>query len=204
MDDAKPERTRAIPSRIGGHPALDFVNTWPMGRDGRRETLPAYADLVRWARGVDLVSEADAADLGRGADGKDAVRAHRQALELREALREALVGQFEDAAGAPQALLDALNRALAKRRGVLRAGLDGVAFTGPLQKPDDLVALLAEQIADLVFSEQWPRVRPCEGHACVLWFVDATRNGSRRWCRTETCGARAKAASYYRRRKAKA
>jgi predicted RNA-binding Zn ribbon-like protein len=44
------------------------------------------------------------------------------------------------------------------------------------------------------------RVRVCAAEGCDALFVDTSRNGSRRWCSMERCGARAKAAAYYRRR----
>jgi hypothetical protein len=43
------------------------------------------------------------------------------------------------------------------------------------------------------------RIRRCAHPACVLWFHDTSRNGTRRWCSMEVCGNRAKAGRYYRR-----
>ena len=43
------------------------------------------------------------------------------------------------------------------------------------------------------------RIRRCAHPACVLWFHDTSRNGTRRWCSMETCGNRIKAGRYYRR-----
>ena len=41
-----------------------------------------------------------------------------------------------------------------------------------------------------------------EGENCVRYFYDTTKNRRRRWCSMDGCGSRAKAAAYYRRRKA--
>jgi predicted RNA-binding Zn ribbon-like protein len=43
------------------------------------------------------------------------------------------------------------------------------------------------------------RIRHCAHPACVLWFHDTSRNGTRRWCSMETCGNRAKAGRHYAR-----
>jgi hypothetical protein len=43
------------------------------------------------------------------------------------------------------------------------------------------------------------RIRRCAHPACVLWFHDTSRNGTRRWCSMEACGNRSKAGRYYRR-----
>ena len=38
---------------------------------------------------------------------------------------------------------------------------------------------------------------PVPAPACVLWFYDTTRNGTRRWCFMAICGNRAKAHRHY-------
>jgi predicted RNA-binding Zn ribbon-like protein len=43
------------------------------------------------------------------------------------------------------------------------------------------------------------RIRKCANPNCILWYLDTTRNGSRRWHSMETCGNRAKAERYQRR-----
>gem|GEM_PF-3517240 len=47
--------------------------------------------------------------------------------------------------------------------------------------------------------ERPDRVRRCAHPACVLYFLDTSRNGTRRWCSMETCGNRAKAGRHYAR-----
>ena len=48
------------------------------------------------------------------------------------------------------------------------------------------------------------RVRLCAADACSMIYLDASRNGSRRWCSMERCGARAKAHAYYERKRGRA
>lgn len=43
------------------------------------------------------------------------------------------------------------------------------------------------------------RVRRCAHPACVLYFHDTSRNGTRRWCSMEACGNRVKAGRHYAR-----
>jgi predicted RNA-binding Zn ribbon-like protein len=43
------------------------------------------------------------------------------------------------------------------------------------------------------------RVRQCGNPDCVLWFLDTTRSGTRRWCSMTACGNRLKARRHYRR-----
>jgi predicted RNA-binding Zn ribbon-like protein len=63
-------------------------------------------------------------------------------------------------------------------------------------KPAQWLAAVAEAAADLFVGPRAASIRRCEGAGCILWFLDLTRNHSRRWCSMETCGNRMKAAQY--------
>lgn len=41
------------------------------------------------------------------------------------------------------------------------------------------------------------RIRRCAHPDCVLYFLDSTKNRTRRWCKMENCGNRAKARRHY-------
>ncbi|MFF5204538.1 CGNR zinc finger domain-containing protein [Streptosporangium sp. NPDC000396] len=58
--------------------------------------------------------------------------------------------------------------------------------------------------ADLVrlYGERPERIRKCANPACVLWFYDISKNGSRRWCSMEACGNRAKTVRFQQRHRA--
>lgn len=45
------------------------------------------------------------------------------------------------------------------------------------------------------------RIRKCEHESCILYFIDTSKSGKRRWCSMETCGNRQKAAEFYARKK---
>jgi predicted RNA-binding Zn ribbon-like protein len=45
------------------------------------------------------------------------------------------------------------------------------------------------------------RLRRCQNEDCLWAFVDASRNGSRRWCDPEICGNVAKVRAYRQRQK---
>jgi predicted RNA-binding Zn ribbon-like protein len=50
-----------------------------------------------------------------------------------------------------------------------------------------------------LLRQQPTRIRRCDHPACVLYFYDTSRNGTRRWCSMDGCGSRAKAARHYQR-----
>jgi predicted RNA-binding Zn ribbon-like protein len=64
------------------------------------------------------------------------------------------------------------------------------------RSPDSLLLPIAKAMADLVCDEDFTYVRACEGHDCILLFVDRTRGRARRWCSMSVCGNRAKQAAH--------
>lgn len=112
---------------------------------------------------------------------------------------------------ARRALRDALERHdVTRLNDVLRHGRVELAVTSGLEPRRTLVAdsphwqpavAAGSSVLDLLGSSP-ERVRNCENPACMLWFYDATRNGTRRWCSMATCGNRMKARRHYERVKA--
>ena len=68
-----------------------------------------------------------------------------------------------------------------------------------LQKPADLRAPILDGAADLLSEQDTHRLRQCE--ACVVYFFDTSKKGSRRWCSMNICGNKLKVAAYQRRRR---
>jgi predicted RNA-binding Zn ribbon-like protein len=71
-----------------------------------------------------------------------------------------------------------------------------------LEEPEDLLVPIAEAAADLLCHADPGRVLRRAHPECVLYFLDGTKNGTRRWCDMRTCGNRMNAAVYYRRQRA--
>ena len=106
----------------------------------------------------------------------------------------------------PPRVLYALNRVLEASRSTVQLVHDGERLT--LVKlgtaPDSLAALspIALAAATLLTEADRRRIRQCGSQRCVLWFLDTSKNGRRRWCSMATCGNRAKAARHYQKQKA--
>jgi predicted RNA-binding Zn ribbon-like protein len=174
-----------------------------MGAHGPEERIPDLARLLAWMKEVDLLSTADAARAARGAK-TSAARVVRDVRELRERLRAALEGRLRGKRD-DRRLVARLNSILAGAPVTQRLRRDGDGFAFDYGRhvsgAADLVPRVAEQVARFLASDDVKLARPCAGSGCVLWFVDRTRNRSRHWCRMQTCGAKAKARAYYRRKK---
>src|SRR4051794_35127489 len=79
---------------IGGLPAPDFVNTVSWFEDdstaAREESFLAFDDVIRWAEGREVLTQAEARALRRLAknDPRRAEQEFASALELRRTLRD--------------------------------------------------------------------------------------------------------------------
>jgi predicted RNA-binding Zn ribbon-like protein len=115
---------------------------------------------------------------------------------------------------ARQAILDALETGGAAGDGSVHGGLNQVLARGAYVPwvADDGTVVWRTQVAPswgpawlaaadfLALLARYPgRVRQCEGPACILYFLDASRNRSRRWHSMEGCGNRQKASRHYAR-----
>uniref|UniRef100_UPI0031012792 CGNR zinc finger domain-containing protein n=1 Tax=Neorhizobium sp. EC2-8 TaxID=3129230 RepID=UPI0031012792 len=185
-------------SLLGGHPALDFVNT--VDSRGERwgpEFLNSYSDLVTWARRLDVIDEEEQRVLLLLATKSpfDAQKELIHALELRETLHRIFKIEVDNepvSATDLELLNEVASRALT-RRILVNVG-DTIEWR---QSPADHLAAIATRVgwlaADILTSRQNRRpIRACEGRNCGWLFLDHSRNGNRRWCSDKTCGSHAR------------
>lgn len=192
---------------IGGHVALDLVNTvdWRADPGRRAELLRGVPDLLAWARRARLATAADARALTAAAarDPRRAARALRRARRLREVLARLYAAAIATARppGRDVRLLNAfVGSALRYRRLECRGA--ACAWSWAAGERDAFDALLWPVVlagAELLASPDRERIRECAGHGCGWLFLDTSRNGRRRWCSMQSCGNRAKARRFYAR-----
>jgi len=185
---------------IGNNRALDFVNTEKMQEGVRTDLLTAPADLARWLTEVGAGTEAAAVP-----DGAEGERVLGAARHLRAALRE-MAGELAEGRPAPAAALVAINDVLRRRAvysQVERGAAEGYVRQEVVADRADTVGVvlapIADAAADLLIAGEPSRVHKCESTRCILFFYDTSKNQTRRWCRMDGCGNRAKAAAHYAR-----
>jgi predicted RNA-binding Zn ribbon-like protein len=190
---------------VGNHRALDFVNTEVAVEGAPRDLLAGLPALASWLVQAGAIDRATARTALAKWEGK---RAAEAVVEEARALRAALRRLAEAAAGGrrvPRATVERVNDLLARGAGVTQVvpGEQGYATRRGLrlEEPSDLLVPIAEAAADLLCQADLGRIRQCAHPECVLYFLDGTKNGTRRWCDMRTCGNRANAAAYYRRRR---
>jgi predicted RNA-binding Zn ribbon-like protein len=107
-----------------------------------------------------------------------------------------------DGAPPPEDAVAALNRLLDGAAPRLAAAGARLVCAPPDDPAGDwLIGTLARSALELLLSEDRHALRVCPGERCGWMFLDRTRGRTRRWCRMETCGNRAKAKAHYRRRR---
>jgi predicted RNA-binding Zn ribbon-like protein len=180
---------------VGGDPALDLVNTIDWTATGTREDrLVSYERLVDWAEGAGVIPT-DVGGRLRGqvmADPAKGVEVLAEARRTRRILRDAFLGLLRrDGTG-----LDALNELLAVTVPRLRVerweGRARYAWAGWGEDPSCILWPVILSGADLLTSDEAPRIDMCPGEDCGWMFVDRSRNGLRKWCEMATCGTTAK------------
>lgn len=199
---------------------LDLLKTrgWE-SRDRDDDVLDAPVRFLAWARKQRLLSSSEARLL-RAATRDDTEWLRGAMAGVRE-LRELIHRIFDrvaDGALPDESALRALEGYLAastQKLALRRDARGGVSWQWndrdvPLSDApsenlgdalaDRIIGAVARSAADLLTSGELERVKVCDAHDCGWYFVDVSRNRSRRWCDMAGCGNRYKARRYRERR----
>jgi predicted RNA-binding Zn ribbon-like protein len=178
---------------IGGHIALDFLNTVPMVNGSLADAFHSDEDVQVWLAEYSLTNQIKF----KPGELLEATR------ELRESIREQISAKKE---GRPieYALINLYL-------------FSGTSHLELVEGPDNqlklerrrqvatvkqLLAPIAEAAAELLVMEAFSIIRRCESPECVLWFYDRTKGHKRRWCSMAICGNRHKVSSFRKRQNA--
>jgi predicted RNA-binding Zn ribbon-like protein len=201
-------RATAPPAEsVDAERVLAFVNTLSARpTPAPAERLTSYDALVEWAREQHLVSAAAAERLLAEArrHPHHAAAVLSRAKEFREALNvlaESMEQQKQPPPAALTTISDRLADAYAHGRLVPHDGALQWAFgaeedlsrrSGAKADLDRVLWEISRAAGRLVLSPRLSRVRSCAAGDCGWWFVDDTKNHSRRWCDMKICGNREK------------
>lgn len=181
--------------RVGGHPALDFVNSvhhWES--DPPPDYFENFDDFLDWSGELGLLDE-NACRHFRARPAPEKKSAFRRLHALRCALHDVFASI---ASGKPVArpaledLDDMLRLSIPWRQ--LQAEGEGIRACWSCADSPAYVALgpVAWQAADLLENCCIDRLKECPGEHCGWIFIDASKNRSRTWCSMKTCGNAAK------------
>jgi len=191
---------------IGGHEALDLVNTVGARRERiGGDYLATYDDLLLWASRQGLLAEADISTLRAMAQANPA--GSSAALERLKRLRECIWriwASMSDGGTMDSADLCLLTDEVAAAQQARTLAWTGTACEWHWTEAarfDAVTARAAVAVAELLVGQHLHRVRECEGRNCGWLFLDTTRNGTRRWCSAEECGSLARVTRFRAKRK---
>ena len=202
---------------VGGHAALDLINTierGPVEAGGiPHDYLPDPSALLLWAQRVELLDAKDATAVEAAWQTVPAVAwaALESARGIRDAVHTVVVAGIAPTPDISNATTLALEHVRAQWVSVssrVEFGPDPAArhparmLVGPVTArlvQDKIV----EAAVDCLVRLPLERIRQCppEAGGCGWLFLDQSRNGSRRWCRMADCGSRVKAERLTQRRR---
>jgi len=163
---------------------IDFVNTLDL-EEGTDE-LETPSSVAAWLSDRNLLDGA-AQDVDAGH--------HARSIELREALRAAIVahnGGDPD----PHSTRE-LERTAEGGQLSVRFEADGTVTLAPRAGGmEGTLARLLVPVARAAADGSWQRVKGCAADDCQWAFYDQSRNHSARWCDMAVCGNRTKVRTY--------
>ncbi|SEQ69443.1 Putative stress-induced transcription regulator [Amphritea atlantica] len=185
---------------IGGHPALDFVNTVE-DQDKRRDSsrISEWASFLGWAQVSYVFSEEQMNVLENEIQQTDISTLLRNIHDLRETAYAALSGiasgekQTDDAL---QKLEEGIRTAL--RNSSLKLKENSYIWVPDMVNPNWVIDVLTLSIESLLRFHDISKLKECG--RCSWMFLNQGRGRGRRWCNMKTCGNRAKSVSFRKRK----
>lgn len=193
------------PVFLGSHPAIDFLNTTFSPQGITTEVIGDGESLLRWMVEATLLDAPTAVSIRRRYSG---TTLNAIAADARK-LRGWVTGWIDRWSRRP---LDTYDTELRRLNAVLERSHsycevvqteDGVKIVQRehMLDAEELLALIAVQIALLISHEDPQLVRHCAGASCTLRFLDRTKAHRRVFCSAAACGNRAKVAAFRNRQR---
>ncbi|MXV51489.1 hypothetical protein GS399_10955 [Pedobacter sp. HMF7647] len=193
---------------VGGAACLDFINSgYNESENLITERLHSYQDLLLLIRKCGLINEIEFSELKRTATAsvQEAERILAEAIKVRTVFYRVFFLLTNDRAKElDNGLLKKFNKILnepAKPQYTLagnQLALENKDKQAGLRLPLDLFIRSA---SDLLTNKNQRLIKKCCG--CEWFFLDETKNHSRKWCDMQDCGSIAKSKRYYHRKKDK-
>ena len=174
------------PLFLGSHPAMDFLNTSLSPSGKPIELIPEGRSFVAWLASAGLLDASTASKMKRRFRAEALDGAAAEARRFREWAGD-WISRWRNAPGGDyKAELRRLNRLLERaksyREAVLTKNGMQVLERCRIDSADELIALVAAQVAFLMATEQPALVKRCAGAGCTLWFLDRTKAHGRLFC----------------------
>jgi predicted RNA-binding Zn ribbon-like protein len=175
---------------VGGHPALNFINTLHMVGDKLTDTWQSDEDVAAWIVREGLRDTLPTTTWPRGALLAKARNLREIALKMVEARKAEKTLSLDDL----NAFLEhSVSHCVLSAKSRIDLHFERVYDQETVEQ---YLAPVVESVGELLAHADFDLIRHCEGGQCVLWFYDRTKAHRRRWCSPQLCGNRAKVAAY--------
>jgi predicted RNA-binding Zn ribbon-like protein len=188
-----------------GVPCLDFLVTLRGRKEEKRETLQSFSAFIDWCRLAGIINDSQATRY-KTTPSRAAAECLREAIRLRETLYRIFSGVTANRTPS-DADLTRLNRLLRHETCYSQIRLDPDGH--PLKEtvtvprgPWQPLMRVGQSAVDLLTSDQLGQLKACANPRCAVFFIDQSRNHSRRWCSMARCGNLIKVTRFYARRRA--
>jgi len=200
-------RTFSPRDLVGGHPAMDLVNTvTARNTPSPIDWLDGYPRLLEWACLANVADGTRVHTLGKQAirHASHAARALERIKQLREAIHVIYVAMVKHKP-APAAALEELETVWKDAQSGQHLSQVGHRIETHLNSTHSGLDWISHSIAlsavELLRTLPHDRARICEGEQCGWLFLDTSKGGQRVWCDMATCGNYAKARRHLRKRR---
>ena len=178
---------------IGGSPWVNLINTKRFV-EGNIVDILDNMDLFRaWLKESKL---------------DKAVSAYEQSVNTLKSLRgdfEALLDEVSEGISLSESKsMGNIKRILGSIPVILETSFDKNEITVLHHACDDshdLTLKIIESFLDTCHLYGLGKVRQCSHEECIMYFLDTSKSGKRKWCSMVTCGNRKKASKYYNKNK---
>ena len=174
---------------VGGTPVLNLINTLRIDEGVPLETLHTDDDVLTWLKRAGMGKPTSRAVLPQGAL-LDSAKRLRGLSQL--ALEQKAAGKLVNLTG----LNDYLSEAASHLKLSQTNGAVEMCREYNSGSAEQVLAPLAEAIAEFLVTADFSLVHQCEGSGCVLWFLDRPNGRPRRFCTEKTCGTRTRVAAH--------
>jgi predicted RNA-binding Zn ribbon-like protein len=173
------------PELIGGHLALDLVNTVAWRFDAARvvDRFDDLANVENWLVAAGVIT-----------DRAVVTRRLRDDLVAARGIGYDVLAPLAVGDRPAGTAIDALHSLISEVVG--SATVEVVPFGWRAGDPAGAVRLAVWRLFE---DEDLSRLRRCADDGCGWLFLDRSKNGSRRWCSSADCGNRARARRHYER-----
>lgn len=181
---------------------LDFANTMVKRNGEPFDLLGDFEDFLAWSVAVKLIDKKQAEEFAKE---KAIEKQFAEIKRFRDVLRK-IARSIIDNKKINDSLIKEINERLKFQNTWAEIHFENEGYKKFIRreykKPIDILSKIAESVADFLAENKLGDLRICESEDCILFFHDTTKNHSRRWCSMESCGNRAKANAFYKRKKA--